>query len=610
MSDENASGRRRVAAVVRAGKSRLDAMAEERKIPDPPIGLPRDGVKPGAWRQNGELGLPPGCPVVPLGMDGDVLFVVDALGQLAAVPPSGFGINMAQRLFAGRDLYLSWAWPRFGKEGNVTGFDMNKVRADLYAAGAKKGLWKAVEKVRGLGAWKGRDGRLILHCGEFLSIEGKLARPGEIDGHFYPRRPAIALPSAEPVEHEDNPAPALLALLKSWNWRRPETDPMLFLGWIGAGFLGGALPWRPSMFLIGDKAVGKSSLQAVVKAVFGDAIVSTPDTTPAGIYQRIGNDALPIAVDELEAEADSRRAVAVVKLARLAASGGLMLRGGQDHNGVEFQARSPFFFSAINPPPLAPQDLSRMAILSIGKLDTSQPPPVLRDPETIGPRLLRRLADGWWNFDKMYEAYRSALRLGGHDSRGQDTYGIFLTCAHLMLGEDGVEEAGYPIDRYDRWAELLEAASMPERENARENWRACLEHLLTARVDAWRSGRRHSVGGLIEDLLKDGVQPPFIDEVRSQLAQAGLGLVGPRHTAAPGQWLLAIPPNGQALGALFRETPWGGTGGIGSWTDALRQGPPDIIFYDKAYNAVRIDGFNKRCTLVALQTFIKLTEQP
>ncbi|WP_336800495.1 hypothetical protein [Kaistia sp. MMO-174] len=542
-------------------------------------------------------------------MDGDVLYVVDALGQLAAVPPSGFGINMAQRLFAGRDLYLSWAWPRFGKDAVVTGFDMNKVRADLYAAGANKGLWKSVEKVRGLGAWKGKDGRLILHCGEYLSIDGKLARPGEIDGHFYPRRPAIPLPSAEPVEHEDNPAPALLAFLQNWNWRRPRLDPLLFLGWIGAGFLGGALPWRPSMFLIGDKAVGKSSLQSAVKAVFGDAIVSTPDTTPAGIYQRIGNDALPIAVDELEAEADSRRAVAVVKLARLAASGGLMLRGGQDHNGVEFQARSPFFFSAINPPPLAPQDLSRMAILSIGKLDMSKPAPVLHDPETIGARLLRRLADGWHDFERLYATYQEALRQGGHDSRGRDTYGIFLACAHLMLGDQGVTEAGYPVDDYAYWAGLLDAASMPERENARENWRACLEHLLTARVDAWRAGKKHSIGGLLEDLLREPLEQNYIREIREHLAQAGLGLVGPDHKASPGQWLLAVPPSGPALGSLFRETPWGGTGGIGSWTDALRQGPAHVVFYDKSYNAVRIDGFNKRCTLVALQSFVALTEE-
>lgn len=618
MADDPGSGRRRVAAVVREGQARNRAALEEKRIADPPIGRPRDGVMPGEWRSDGYLGLPPDCPVQVLGMDGNVLFVVDAVGQLIGLKPSETGIAPVQQLFAGRDLYLHWAWPRIGKGGTVTGFEANKVRADLYAAGARKGLWKAVEKVRGLGAWQGRATAgeappLILHCGEYLYRDGKMIRPGEIDGHFYPRRPAMFLPWQAEMSHADNPAPSLLAILKTWNWRRPIIDPILFLGWIGAGFLGGALPWRPSMFLVGDKAVGKSSLQNLVKAVFGDAIVSTPDTTPAGIYQRIGNDALPIAVDELEAEADNRRAIAVVKLARLAASGGLMLRGGQDHTSVEFQARSTFLFSAINPPPLQPQDLSRLAILTLGKLDISQPMPVIHDPETIGPRLLRQLADAWAGFPALYEAYRAALRGGGHDSRGQDTYGIFLTCAHMLLGDEGMDAAGFDIENFAEWGELLSAASLPQSENARDNWRACIEHLLSVRIDAWRNGARNSIGGVIEDLIEEK-QPSFAsdkppDEARKLLAQVGLGLVGPRHIAAPGQWLLAIPTAGQGIGALFRETPWGGVGGIGSWTDALRQGPADIVLYDKAYNAVKIDGFSKRCTLIALQRFIQLTEQ-
>lgn len=609
MAGKSGSGRLAVAAVVRGGRARLDAMADEARIPDPPVGYPRDNVRPGEWREGGKLGLPPGCPVQVLGMDGDVLNVVDALGQLAAVPPSGFGINMAQRLFAGRGLYLAWAWPRIGKGGEVSGFDMNRMRDDMYFAGARKGLWRAVEKVRGLGAWQGKDGRLILHCGEYLSIAGELVRPTEIDGYFYERRPPIALPWAEPVGHDDNPARELLKMLRTWNWRRPHVDPLLMLGAIGEGFLGGALPWRPSSFITGDKAVGKSSLQALFKAVYGDELLSTMDTTPAGIYQVVGNDALPVAVDELEADADNRRASAIVKLARNAASGGIMLRGGADHNGMQFQARSPFFFSAINPPPLPPQDLSRLCILSLGKLDTSQPMPVLSDPETIAPRLKRRLADAWASFPALFEEYRAALRIGGHDSRGQDTFGILLACAHMLLGDEGLDEAGYDVESFADWSVQLAAANLPERENARENWRACLETLLSARVDAWRNGKRHSVGGLLDDLLGGDNSQMALEQTRDQLAQAGLGLVGPKLSAAPGEWLLAIPTNGQAVAALFRDTPWGGAGGIGSWTEALRQGPPEIVLYDKAINAVRIDGFNKRCTLVALQRFRTLTEQ-
>lgn len=602
MSDQ---GRRSVRAAIMPAAQELKARLEAQAIPDPLPGLQRDGVDPGKW-EPGSLGLPPDCPVEPLGMDGDVLFLVDALGQLAAVTPSSFGQGFIQRLFGDRQNYLYWAWPRMDKNGAVVSWRAEQVRECLYTAAARKGLWKAVEKVRGLGAWRGRNGELILHLGDYLWSNGKLRRTGEVDGLFYPRRPAIGHPWGAPVPHEDNPAPYVLEILQTWNWRRPEVDPFLFLGWLGAAMLGGALPWRPSMFLIGDKAVGKSTLQEIVKTVLGDGLISTPDTTPAGIYQRIGNDSLPVAVDELEAEADNRRVMAVVKLARLAASGGVMLRGGQDHQGVEFQARSTFLFSAINRPPLPPQDLSRLAELSIGKLDPLKVAnaPVLQDPEEIGPKLLRRLADSWPRFETLYEEYRTALRGGGHDSRGQDTYGTFLTCAHLLLGDEGVDEAGYPMENLMNWGEKLEAASLPEREGARENWRACLEHLLSSRVDAWRGGMRHSVGAMIEDVLS-GVTG--LGEARTQLAQVDIGVVD-KGKVADG-FALAIPNEGPSLSALFKETPWGGPGGTGVWQTALRQGPGNIILYDKSVNKVKIAGYSKRCTLVVLDEFVKLTEE-
>jgi hypothetical protein len=600
------AGSKRLGGVVRNATRRLNIAG--RGIPDPAVGEARNGVLPAMWRQHGEFGVPDDCPVQPLGMDGDTLYCIDALGQLAAVAPSGFGINLAQRLFAGRAGYLWWAWPRIGQKGMITGLELNSLRDDLYATAARKGLWNAVEKVRGLGAWRGKSGELILHCGEFLSIAGKLAGTGEVDGYFYPRRPTTFTPWPDAIDHDLNPAPLLFQALKTWNWARPKIDPLLMLGWMAAGFLGGALNWRPSMFLVGDKAVGKSTLQALVKTVFGPAIISTPDTTPAGIYQRIGNDALPVAVDELEAEADDRRVRAVVRLARLAASGGLMLRGGADHQGIEFQARSTFLFSAINAPWMPAQDLSRLAVLTIGKLDPQSVAraPLLPDAETIGQRLLRVLADGWPTFEGLYEEYRAALRGGGHDSRGQDTYGTFLACAHLALGDEGMEDAGYPIERFDWWSEALQADALPERESARDNWRRCLEHLLTSRVDAWRSGLRNTVGGLLEDVMGNVTG---VANARDMLGQVDLGLLPQTNSVRTGKWLLCVPVEGPLLAKLFEGTPFGGSGGGGVWTQALRQGPADVVIYDKAVNKQRVGGFSRRCTLIVVDAFLQLAER-
>lgn len=592
--------------MVTEGLAQLRVQELRRGPADPVPGVPRDGINPGQWVPD-DLGLPPDCPVRPLGMDGDVVFFIDANGQLQSTTPSSFGQGFVQMLFGDRQNFLYWAWPRFNKAKDVDGWRAEKVREHFYAAASRKGLWKSVEKVRGLGAWPGRNGELILHCGEALYIDGELHPTGEIDGHFYPRRPTTFFPAAEAVSDDDNPAHDVLTALRSWSWGRPDVDPLLILGWIGVALLAGALPWRPSMFLVGDRGTGKSSLQAVLKAIFGPAIVSTPDTTPAGIYQHIGSDALPIAVDELEADGDNRRASAVVKLARLAASGGLMLRGGQDHQGIEFQARSTFLFSAINRPPLPAQDLSRLALINIGKLDPAKltSAPTLADADTIGPRLLRRMADNWSDFDKLYEEYRTAMRSGGHDSRGQDTFGIFLTCAHMLLGDEGLEREGLPFETLEPWAHTLAAETLQEVEDAQDNWQACLQHLLTSRVEAWRNGQRQTVGALL-DAMGSPEEGLTFAGCQAELAQAGLGLMAP-GTIASG-YVLAVPNSGPLIASLFKGTPWGGEGHLGVWGPALRQGPANVVVSEKGKNRARINGVQLRCTMIVLDEWNKLNE--
>lgn len=584
---------------------------QEKRKQEPPIpsaaqGYTRGDAPPGEWEPDAN-GLPPDCPVQVLGMDGDIIYLVDAMGQLAAVSPSSFGQAFIQRLFGRHIGYAYWAWPSYGKGDNQpTGFKAEKIRETFYAAASIKGLWNAVEKVRGLGAWRGDDGELIIHCGNCLWINGKRIKTGEEGRYFYPKRPAIHGPWEEPVPFDNNPARDVFRQLKTWNWKRPNVDPILFLGSMGVGMLGGALEWRPSVFLIGDKAVGKSTLQKMYKMVMGDGLVSSTDTTPAGIYQRVGNGSLPVAIDELESEDDNRRVTAVVKLARLAASGGLMLRGGQDHTGVEFQARSAFLFSAINPPPLAPQDLSRMAVISIDRLDPANVKelPDL-DPNT-GPKLLRRLIDQWDLFEGTWQAYREVLREGGHDSRGQDTYGTFLACAHLLMGDEGMEEAGYRADDLSGWADTLNAQNLSEKEAAEENWKACLEHLLTSRVDAWRGGMQHTIGALIEGYQDSGNSYLDVGKTREMLAQVDLGLLPKgNNNIDKASDFLAIPNKGPNLTSLFEGMPWKS----GVWTYALRQGPLSIIEYRKEFNKVKIGGVSRRVTLVNLTAFADYAER-
>lgn len=584
----------------------LDASAQlaaRVALPDPDPDLPRtiDGEEwlPGQWPGHPRDRLPPGCPVVPLGVDGKTCYYVDTQGQLQAIAASEWNQNQLNMLFMDAPNFLFWAWPRFAAPSKkrttpiINGLEKNDAVQCLMKAAADRGLFDPADKVRGRGAWTDRQGAIIWHSGEHLfRIERgrmQMSKPGDVDGMFYARRPSVITPWPAEISDEDSPAHELLGVFNTWTWERPILDPLLMLGWIGCALLGGALPWRPTIFVTGDRGRGKSTLQAIVKAILGNTLHASADTTAAGIYQRVKQDSLPVAVDELEGDDDNRKVIAVIKLARLASSGAEMFRGGAEHEGVQFRARNAFFFSSINTPPLGPQDRSRMAILSLGKVDPSRAAAArVENPEVMGRQILRRLMDQWTDFDRCFNDWRSVLRQAGFDGRGQDTYGVLLAVANQLLGAAGIEAAGLPITETGQLGALLADATASERAEQTDNWVDCLDRTMSWTIDNWKGGDRPIVGDVL-DRLVDGKLD--YDIARSMLMQAGLGL----KREPTGRMLLAIPPKGVSVAKIYAGTKWAS----GTWMHALKQGPVDVILRGPESGfVVWIAGRAERCVLV------------
>jgi len=607
-------------AGVRAEIARAERLIRRPEAGDPPVGEARmiDGVavKPGEWT-GGKDGLPPDCPVKPLGREGNLLHVVDAKGQLITLKPSDMGQKQIQALFHHRQRFLKWAWPRFTAKGSIDTFRTELVAEALYAAAGPLPLFSAANHVRGRGAWLSPRGELVYHSGDALWRRSMTARggleetlPGLVGKTFYELLPAIPPPWPEPIGPEDNPARQVLQALRGWHWERPEVDPVLMLGWIGAAMLSGALEWRPNLYVTGDRATGKSSMLNLVKEVLGDGLIKSGDASAAGITQKLRHDALPVALDELEAEADGRATGAILKLAKIASSGDGKLRGGADHSGVEFTIRSCFLFSSINPPALRPEDVSRMAILRLRPL--SEFPSRLKaaptvDAERTGPMLMRNLIEGWPRFRAACDAYFEVLRVAGHPDRGQKTFGTLLACADLLLGPEVADDMGVPmVDDLSAWGERLAVQTMAEYEDMADNWRACLKHLLTSRVEAWRGGSRHTIGALLQELQDDwpAQTSMTLRLANGLLAQAGVHVLAPGDTLPPADgWVLAVPNESSLVAAQFKDTRWCGQAGASVWKNALRQAPAAVISADKALNRVRINGVQERCTLVRLKAF-------
>lgn len=556
---------------------------------DPPIKVHRgirfqkinkDGLT--YWATLGPVG--EDCPATPLGRDQKVFWFLTPGGQLVSYEDGKFGKAHITGLFAGKAMdWLMREFPAFSANGLWTGFKADLAQVALFSACDDAGVFDVREKVRGLGCWRGPDGELIQHLGNEVRISGMAepAKPGMIGEFVYPGRPAVA----PPLPNGKASAEAIFADFQTWSWSRGELDARMLLGWIGCAVLGAALDWRPMVFMTGDAGTGKSSLQERIKRLLPGRMASTVDASPAALRQIVNQDAIGVSFDEIEADMNSEQAVMVMKLARVAASGGTTYRGGSDHKASEFTLRGCFAFSAIVPPSMRVQDMQRMTFLRLQPLKKGGEIAEYTDAELKehGQRLVGRMVEGWPRFKATLRAFELALqdKEYGHNQRGAKQFGTLLAAADLLL----VDREGAPsLAEAKNLARGLARADLYEYESSDPSWLLVFRHIMSAPIEGAGKGGE-TVAEVVRDYLKKSASgnAEEITRVQRKLNRAGLAVVRARN----GHAFLAIPPRHQAVNAMFRDTDFRMAGGDGAWTSALRNAPT----YDSSRNegVVRAD---------------------
>jgi hypothetical protein len=533
--------------------------------------------------------LPPGCPVKPLGMEGDVRYYLDADGQLDAIPVEKHGRLRLMGLFGSQNHLPYEYWPRRNKEGEITGCNWDEAAKTLMANASARGPWSPADKARGRGGWLSGDGSLLVHCGTAALTAYGWQAPGIVGEQVLIARPPIIRPV--PIAERggtDGVGADLLSLLRTWNWLRPAIDPLLLLGCIGAGFLGAALAWRPVLWVIGPPSTGKSTLLTTIERLYGGWLLKAVEPTAAGIWQTLRHDCLPVAIDEAEAEHDNRRLAALVKLARACASGDRLLRGGSEGAASEYMLRSVVMFSSIRQPALLPQDRSRIILLRLGEMLSEQPPNLTPDRlREFGARILRRVIDGWARLPATLEQYRIALRAVGHKNRTIDVFGTALALADIILSDEPVDS-----DSAAELAAQLDIANLPEAEDNLSDQEAWLRHLLSSVIPLDGAGVKNTVA----EWLRQAVVNDAFDDARSEadriLGNHGIKIVRPKG-GRPSHF--AVANRGAMLERLHAPTHWAGrSGSVGVWAQAARDLPG--AFADQQ----RFAGPPERCTAIPL----------
>jgi putative DNA primase/helicase len=448
-------------------------------------------------------------------------------------------------------------------------------------------------KIRGRGAWLD-DGRLVMHLGSSLRIDGETADVGDIrSAYTYPARDEIRLGAGGGMTAEESAR--LLPLLRFFRFKDP-LDAELLAGWIVCATVCGALDWRPHVWLSGASGAGKSTLiEKIVTPLLGDfAFSCKSETSAAGIRQGLKCDALPVVFDEAETETehDIRRMQAVLNLARQASSegGGHIRKGTQAGVGMDFTIRSAFLFASIGVAASSRADCSRLTVMEMLKQGAN--PDGLRQmlaavSKTSGnPKwadafrarvvsLAKELRDSTPHF-----VHAIAVRLKGQQ-RDADQLGALAAGAWICANDHAAT-----VRDAELWASSKDWREVKDKEAELDEIMALtrlLQHLV--KVDLTGGDfRQISVG----ELIREAIDLRGTPDRQTRVAEM-LGRIGITVTEAG----VNIANKHAMLSEAFKGTPY-----AEKWADQLKR-------IDGAAERVtpRIMGQPVRCTRLPLAVF-------
>ncbi|MCA9773594.1 MAG: hypothetical protein KC466_14355, partial [Myxococcales bacterium] len=311
----------------------------------------------------------------------------------------------------------------------------------------------------GLGTWKD-GGRIVFNSGRGLWVEGE--GPKRID-RFVGQKNYIVSRHCEMPDF-DNPFPAeapeileLLKIIRSVHWA-PEgrnVSVMNMFGWLAIGPICGVLPWRPHLYLSGERGVGKSwIINNIINRIFGSYGANVKaDSTESGLRNILNGNAFPLIFDEAEGETveDRQRMAKIIRLARHSATPGesFVAQGVSGGGGQrQYAIKSTFLMCSITPQLTASADFTRFGRAHVlGGLSHYDFVERLLEPAErlltveFSRRFMARMVIRASDMKPVSQMMYQGLATYNMEQRLIDVYGTYLAGAWLLLRDD-VPESG------------------------------------------------------------------------------------------------------------------------------------------------------------------------
>jgi hypothetical protein len=223
----------------------------------------------------------------------------------------------------------------------------------------------------------------------------------------------------------------LFSYVDSWAWEN-EHMSMMVCGLFYACWLQAALPWRPTITLIGETDSGKTWLLLMLSELYLDACQPYGKSTVAGVMQKIGFDSLPLELDEFD---QSRNQRALFSEFRGSSRGQTSLKGTASQEGKEYKLRHMPWLCGIFTQTTSEADKNRLIELSLKKVDemTINRPDKTR-AHRLGYKLLASVIVCWKDIIANCEAILAAGNAHGKRTRYRESYAIPYGTLAAILG--------------------------------------------------------------------------------------------------------------------------------------------------------------------------------
>jgi hypothetical protein len=411
------------------------------------------------------------CPFVPLGKASGKFWFFDAGGDLVGLPAQAMGQWASLlELCGGRQQWLVDAYPAYDREGApLNWFNQKHACAGIMARSGSLPKFDPTEPRRRHGLWEVPGGwalhlghRVLWHVGDTVERRAGFREAGALWPDL-PPRPA-------PPDPEDCATAAdgqrLEALIASWAWEMPTAAGVL-LGLTAVGMMGALAPWRAHGMLVGPAGCGKSTLLRMV-ANLNPFSRYLNDFTEAGLRQSLSETAAAMVLDEAEGDGEGDRALnrVIVMLRKASGQDGVKsIKGGSDHEARTFSVTASAILGTTLPPPLTPQDESRITTLALRPLATAADGGSM-DIAAIEAEVAAMGLGVWGRVVHQVERVRALFRLlrqrlldRGCSPRVADQLGV-IAAARWVLVHDAVDDPASTSPEDDADAPLAVVAAL------------------------------------------------------------------------------------------------------------------------------------------------------